>query len=121
MIFPTMVVWCSLSPPRVVFSPEPPIHARIEALEQFNRNTRFLLLNQGRLSAIRSACPARDGCRVHDIGCGNGGWPTVARRREVMMLGISTGRSGQLTQDHAPMRLARFILRAYTRPLSGAR
>jgi hypothetical protein len=37
----TMLAWWNLGLPRLVFLPElAPIHARIEALEQFNRDTR---------------------------------------------------------------------------------
>jgi hypothetical protein len=42
-----MVAWW-----RLVFSPEPaPIHRRIEAPEQFDRDTRLLVLDQSRRSA----------------------------------------------------------------------
>ena len=41
-IFATMVAWWNRGLPRLVFSPEVPIHAGIEALEQFNRDTRLL-------------------------------------------------------------------------------
>jgi hypothetical protein len=37
--------------PRLVFSPEAPSHARIEALEQFNRDTRLLVPDQAWWSA----------------------------------------------------------------------
>jgi hypothetical protein len=36
--------WWDFGLPRLVFSPEAAIHARIEALEQFNRDTRLLVL-----------------------------------------------------------------------------
>jgi hypothetical protein len=38
--FATMIAWGNLGLPRLVSSSEAPIQARIEALEQFNRNTR---------------------------------------------------------------------------------
>jgi hypothetical protein len=45
-IFATMVAWWNLGLARLMFSPEPaPIHARIEALEQFDRDTRLLVLH----------------------------------------------------------------------------
>jgi hypothetical protein len=40
-IFATMVVWWNLGRPRLVFSLEAPIHARI-----LNRDTRLLVLDQ---------------------------------------------------------------------------
>ena len=47
-----MVAWWSLGLPRLVFLPEPaPIHPRIEAPEQFNRDTRPLVLDQAHWSA----------------------------------------------------------------------
>ena len=47
-----MVVWWSLGLPRLVFSPEPaPIHRRMKAPEQFNRDTQPLVLDQARWSA----------------------------------------------------------------------
>jgi hypothetical protein len=42
----TMVAWWNLGLPRLVFSPEAPIHRRIEALEQFNRGTRLVMPDQ---------------------------------------------------------------------------
>ena len=46
-IFATMVAWWNLGLPRLVFSPElAPIHRRIEALEQFNRDSRLLVPDQ---------------------------------------------------------------------------
>ncbi len=45
-IFATIVAWWNLGLPRLMFSPEAPNHARIEALEQFNRDTRLLVLDQ---------------------------------------------------------------------------
>jgi hypothetical protein len=47
VIFATVVAWWNLGLPHLVFSPElAPIHVRIEALEQFNRETRLLALDQ---------------------------------------------------------------------------
>jgi hypothetical protein len=46
-IFATMVAWWNLGLRGVVFSPElGPIRARIEALEQFNRDARLLVPDQ---------------------------------------------------------------------------
>jgi hypothetical protein len=51
-IFATMVAWWKLGLPRLVLSPEPvPIHRRIEAPEQLNRDTQPLVLDQARSSA----------------------------------------------------------------------
>ena len=36
----SMVAWWNLGLPGLVFSPDAPIHARIEALERLNRDTR---------------------------------------------------------------------------------
>jgi hypothetical protein len=48
-----------------MFLPElAPIRARIAALEQFNRDSRLLVLDPAWWAPIRSACPARDGCNV---------------------------------------------------------
>jgi hypothetical protein len=76
-IFATMVAWWSLGLPRLAFSPEAPIHARVEALEQFNHDTRLLVPDQI-LVAHESArhALAGDGCRVRVIEGGNGGPPT---------------------------------------------
>ena len=41
-----MVAWWNPGLPGLVFSPEAPIHARIEALERLNRDTRLLVLDQ---------------------------------------------------------------------------
>ena len=47
-----MVACCNLGLLRLVFSPDPaPIHRRIEALEQFNRDTQLLVLDQARWNA----------------------------------------------------------------------
>jgi hypothetical protein len=54
-VFSTMVACCNLGLLRLVFSPDPaPIHRRVEALEQFNRDARLLVLDR-RLVARRSA------------------------------------------------------------------
>ena len=46
-VLATMVAWWNLGLPRLVFSPElAPIHRRIEALEQFNRDSRLLVPDQ---------------------------------------------------------------------------
>jgi hypothetical protein len=46
-----MVACCNLDLPHLVFSPEPaPIHRRIEAPEQFNRDTRRPVLDRAWLS-----------------------------------------------------------------------
>ena len=51
-VFASMVAWWNLGLPRLVFSPELAlIHRRIEALEQFNRDTRLLVLDRARWSA----------------------------------------------------------------------
>ena len=50
----TMAARWNLGLPRLVFSPEAPIHARIEALEQFNRDTRLLVPDQVLLGARQS-------------------------------------------------------------------
>jgi hypothetical protein len=50
-IVASMVAWWNLSLPRAVSSPEAPIHARIAVLEQFNCDTRLLVLDQARWSA----------------------------------------------------------------------
>jgi hypothetical protein len=60
-IFATMVARWNLGLPRLVFSPElAPVHRRIEALEQFNRDTRLLA------PTPRHAL-AGDGCGVRDV------------------------------------------------------
>ena len=59
VIFPTMVSWWNLGLPRLVFSPEAPMHARIEALERLNRDTRLLVPAQAWWPAIRSGCSGR--------------------------------------------------------------
>jgi hypothetical protein len=59
-IFATMVAWWNLRLPRLVVSPElAPIHARIEALEQFNRDTRLLVPTRPGGPPIRSRCSGR--------------------------------------------------------------
>ena len=51
-IFATVVAWRNLGLPRLMFSSElAPIYARIEALEQFNRDTRLLVLDRSRWHA----------------------------------------------------------------------
>ena len=48
----TMVAWRNLGLARLVFPPElAPIHAQIKVLEQFNRDTRLLVLDQACWSA----------------------------------------------------------------------
>ena len=54
VIFATMVAWWPLCLPGLVFWPEAPNHARIAALEQFDRDTRLLVLDRG-LVASQSA------------------------------------------------------------------
>jgi hypothetical protein len=58
-IVASMVAWWNLGLPRAVFSPEAPIHARIAVLEQLNCDTRLLVLDQARWSAIRTARSGR--------------------------------------------------------------
>jgi len=62
-VFATMVAQWNLGLRRLVFSPEAPIHARIEALEPLNRDTRLLVPAQAGGAPIRSACSGRRGTR----------------------------------------------------------
>jgi Protein of unknown function (DUF533) len=68
-IFATVVAWWSLGLRRLVFSHEAPIHARIEALDQFNRDTRLLVLDQAWWRAIRSACSGQSKRRSRASAC----------------------------------------------------
>ena len=93
-IFATMVAWCKSRPAAGrVLSPElAAIHAQIEALEQFNRDTRLLVLDQAwwranPLGMLRSWM-RRSWCRVS----GNGHPPTTAQRQMVLVAGGSVGR-----------------------------
>jgi hypothetical protein len=55
-IFATIVAWWNLGLLRLAFSPEAArgtVHHGIEALEQFNRDTRLLLLDQDLVAAHR--------------------------------------------------------------------
>ena len=88
-ILATMVAWWNLGLPRVVFSPEPAlIHARIEALERFNRDTRLLVPDQAwwRANPLGMLWPEMDPGFVTSGG-GNGDPPTVARRPVVLIAG----------------------------------
>jgi hypothetical protein len=52
VIYATVVAWWNLGLPRLLFSPElAPIHRRIEAPEQFNRDTQPLAPDPARWSA----------------------------------------------------------------------
>ena len=51
-IFATVVAWRNVGLPRLMLSSKlAPIYARIEALEQFYRNTRLLVLDRSRWRA----------------------------------------------------------------------
>jgi hypothetical protein len=70
-------------PAAPLFPPElAPIYRGIEALEQFNRETRLLVLDRDLVErqSARHAL-AGDGCGVRYVGGGNGGPPTAAGRR----------------------------------------
>ena len=63
-LFASMVAWWNLGLPRLVFSPEAPIHTRIETLERLNRDIRLLMPAQAWWRApIRSGCSGRRGVR----------------------------------------------------------
>ena len=72
--------------PRLVFSPEAPIHRRIEALEQLNRDTRLLVLDQTwwRANPLEMLRPEMDALFVTS-GTGNSGRPMPARRPVVIV------------------------------------
>jgi hypothetical protein len=69
-----LVAWWNRDLPRLVLSPEAPIHARIEALEQFNRNIRLLMLDQAwwRANPLGMLWREMDAAFVTS-GSGNGG------------------------------------------------
>jgi hypothetical protein len=85
-IFATMVAWWNLALPRLVFSPETPIHARIEALEQFNRDTRLLVPDEAwwRPNPLGMLWPETDAAFVTSGGAGP---PAAARRPVVVVAG----------------------------------
>jgi hypothetical protein len=87
VIFATMGVWWNLGLPRLVFLPElAPIHARIEALEQFNRDTRLLMLDQ---TLAESANPLGMLWLEMDaalVTSGGGGDPPAVARRPVVII-----------------------------------
>jgi hypothetical protein len=80
-----MLAWWNLGLPRLVFSPEAPIHARIDVLERFNRNTRVLVLDQAWWSANPPAC-AGGRWNAAFVTSGGGSPPAAARRPAVLIL-----------------------------------
>jgi hypothetical protein len=68
-----------------VFSPEAPIHARIEALERLNRDTRLLVPAQAwwRANPLRMFWPEVDAMVVTS---GDGGGPPAAPRPPVIVI-----------------------------------
>jgi len=67
-----------------VFSPEAPIHARIEALKQFNRDIRPLPDQAWRANPLGMLWPEMDAWFVSSSG-GNGG-PQASLRRPVIII-----------------------------------
>jgi hypothetical protein len=89
-IFATVVAWWNLRLPRLVFSPElAPMHRRIEALEQFNGDTRPGARpgHWWRVNPLGMLWPETDAAFVVSGG-GNGGPPAAARQPVVI---IATG------------------------------
>ena len=68
-LFASMVAWWNPGLPGLVFSPEAPIHARIEALERLNRDTRLLVPAQAwsRANSFGMLWPEME-CGVRDVG-----------------------------------------------------
>ena len=86
-IFATMVAWCKSRPAAGrVLSPElAAIHAQIEALEQFNRDTRLLVLDQAwwRANPLGMLRPEMDAALVTS---GGEGPPAAARRPMIVTM-----------------------------------
>ena len=87
VIFATMVACWNFGLPRLVFSPElAPIHARIEALERLNRNTRLRVLGQAwwRANPLGMLWLEMDAVLMSTGGSG-GGPPAIARHPVVII------------------------------------